>query len=216
MIPETARDRARDFVSPDPAVVESSPVRDHLLQCSRRVDWRFLLPSPELGVVARVGSADAALDESLQLFADVFVTLDAGGRVAPDLVGSCDVVVVRSSRPEGLVTASSLVRDGGSLYWEVERTRDGFPASPAARALLAELGFEDARYHWHRPTFGSCLEIVPLRDEEVLRWVLGRCAGSRAGAVRLACARLLRRLGLLRLMVSSWSCVARKSVGGSS
>ena len=41
---------------------------DALLQASRRVDWRFLLPEAELGRVACIGETDPDLVRSLRLF----------------------------------------------------------------------------------------------------------------------------------------------------
>ena len=222
MIDEATRDPALAAVPSDSTPADLPPVRDRLLQCSRRIDWRFLLASPELGRVGLVGDAAPDLVDSLREFGESLTTLGAGGEVASHLAGTCDVVVLRSLRPEGLVTAAALLRAGGSLYWEVERSwkpsgESGkfarFPASSGARGLLTELDFGEPRYYWHRPSFTECLEIVPLHDEEVLMWALAHGAGSWSGSVRLGCARLLRALGLLGLMIPCWSCVARKADG---
>ncbi|MGH2570605.1 MAG: hypothetical protein ACRDGR_05225 [bacterium] len=222
MIDEATRDAALAAVPSDAPPADLPPVRDQLLQCSRRVDWRFLLASPELGRVGLVGDATPDLVDSLRQFGQSLTTHEVGVGVGAHLAGTCDVVVLRSLRPEGLVTAAALLRAGGSLYWEVEKSwRPGgesgkfarFPASPAARGLLADLGFGEPRYHWHRPSFAECLEIVPLHDEEALMWALAHGAGSWSGSVRLGCARLLRVLGLLGLMTPCWSCVARKTDG---
>jgi hypothetical protein len=221
MIHEATRDPAVAAVPPD-VTADAPPVRDRLLQCSRRIDWRFLLESPELGRVGLVGDAAPDLVDSLRQFAVSLTTREVGDEVGEELAGTCDVVVLRSLQPEGVVTAARLLRAGGSLYWEIEKSWSlaaksrryaRFPASPAARGLLAELGLGELRYYWHRPSFSGCLEIVPLHDDEVLDWALTHGAGSWSGAIRLGCARLLRALGLLGLMIPCWSCVARKTDG---
>ena len=48
---------------------------DALLQSSRRVDWRFLLPEPDLGRVASIGPSDPELVESLGLLSEELVSL---------------------------------------------------------------------------------------------------------------------------------------------
>ncbi|MCK5923931.1 MAG: hypothetical protein KAG66_23555, partial [Methylococcales bacterium] len=40
---------------------------DTLLQASRRIDWRFLLPSPELGQVGIVGGVPDDLRTALEM-----------------------------------------------------------------------------------------------------------------------------------------------------
>lgn len=44
------------------------PSNDTLLQLSRRIDWRFLLPDPELGRVACFGASDELLVSALKRF----------------------------------------------------------------------------------------------------------------------------------------------------
>ena len=56
-----------------------------VLQASRRIDWRFLLPTPDLGQVACIGVTDADLLESLALFSvrlDVVDSTSGHGLVA--------------------------------------------------------------------------------------------------------------------------------------
>ena len=52
--------------------------RDDRLQAARRIDWRFLLSSPELGRVRVVGPPDPWLQRGLEEAADE-VRLDSGG-----------------------------------------------------------------------------------------------------------------------------------------
>jgi len=202
MIREASRERVEE--SPDSR-------RDRRLRRSRRVDWRFLLPEPALGRVGLVGPVEADLVESLREFADSLVLLEEDGFVGPDLAGTCDVVVLRSTTTRQLERAAHLAKDGGTLYWEIDHA-PGLRLA-VARVRLARLGFAEARFHWHRPTFASCREIVPLHDGAVLDWVLGRRPGSPRGAIRLACHRLLRRLGGIAWMTRCRSCVALKRGG---
>ena len=60
---------------------------DALLQASRRVDWRFLLPDPNLGRVAYLGPRRGALLDSL-LLASVYVELLGERQASLGLVAS--------------------------------------------------------------------------------------------------------------------------------
>jgi hypothetical protein len=214
MDPDTTPDHVIVPVSPDRVRLDEAAGRERLLRYSRRLDWRFLLPDPHLGRVALLGEADPILVEALREFSDSFFRLERGTEWIGDRENGCDVVVVRSLQREALATASRLLREGGFLYWEIGPDRPGrFPSSAEFRSLLQELGFRGVRPHWHRPSFRACLEIVPLRDEEMISYVLGRRAGSWRGAARLAVGRSLRRLGLLRLLVPCWSVVACLDTG---
>src|SRR5262245_35723918 len=84
---------------------------DALLQASRRVDWRFLLPDPNLGRVAYLGPARGALLESLRLFSVSLALGEAAG-------AQYDVVVAHNPSLDGLRHAAELVRPGGFLYLE--------------------------------------------------------------------------------------------------
>ena len=50
---------------------------DALLQASRRVDWRFLLPDPNLERVAYLGPANRSLWESLRLFSAALAVIES-------------------------------------------------------------------------------------------------------------------------------------------
>src|SRR5262245_45109298 len=87
---------------------------DALLQASRRVDWRFLLPDPNLGQVAYLGPAHGALPESLRLFSTTLVLGEAAGAAG----ARYDLVVIHNPTLDGLRRAAALVRRGGYLYIE--------------------------------------------------------------------------------------------------
>src|SRR6185436_21148578 len=109
MVSEMLDDRTRAIEGP---AIDT----DALLQASRRVDWRFLLPDPRLGRVAYVGPARGALVESLRLFS-ASVTM-AGTASAANATGQYELVVASGPSLEILRRASELVGPGGFLYVE--------------------------------------------------------------------------------------------------
>src|SRR5258705_4072811 len=89
--------------------VQAAPLdADALLQASCRVDWRFLLPDPNLGHVAFLGPARGPLIESLRLFSAALAANDAAGQD-----GLYDVVVAIAPTYAALRRAATLLRPGG-------------------------------------------------------------------------------------------------------
>jgi hypothetical protein len=116
--------------APSPAA--DLPV-DTLLQVSRRLDWRFLLPDPHLGQIAYLGPPTGTLFSALMHFA---VRVDAlapplstpprnsgAGPLLSDpaLAHSSlyDIVVATDPTVSVLHRAATLVRPGGALYLEL-------------------------------------------------------------------------------------------------
>jgi aminoglycoside phosphotransferase (APT) family kinase protein len=159
------------------------------------VDWRFLLPDPELRRIAIVGEASPALRQALELFGEEVGT----GREAPELV------VGAAAGPRELRAAAKLVPPGGRLYAEL---RGPLPRPGRALALLQELGFREAVAHWHLPSFERAQEIVPLACDEVVRHVLER-HGDR---IRVP-GRALLRAGLLGRLAPCVCVLARRVEG---
>jgi hypothetical protein len=162
---------------------------DALLLASRRVDWRFLLPDPELGRVAYIGVADERLLESLRLFSTELVTGEGAEREPAE--ARYDLVVLRNPHDDDLDSASRLVRPEGWLYIEVEKSlrRAEAHASKSARGYarsLRQRGFVDVEAHVHWPDFASCRAIVPLDDAAAVRHGVGRARANRALLTRLA------------------------------
>jgi hypothetical protein len=151
--------------------------REVSLQASRRIDWRFLLPTPDLGGVACIGVDDDDLLDSLALFrATLKVAESASGE---DLDGSHDVVVLRNPPREVVEVGSRLLRPGGWLYLEVENSSSSrAPGAPGSvRACARELrrcGLLEVRTHVHWPDFASCRAIVPLDEVSAVRHGLAR------------------------------------------
>jgi hypothetical protein len=103
-----------------------------------------------------------------------------------------------------------MLEPGGFLLAEVERTWSDRSDFASVRSKLGDVGFEDIFFHWHRPSFGSCLEIVPVEERAVVGWFLHRRPQSRRAAMKLWLLRLVRRLGRLDHAVTSYSVLARK------
>jgi hypothetical protein len=186
---------------------------DALLQASRRLDWRFLLPEPELGRVACVAVDEPNLVDSLRLFGrevTVLEAIQAREELAPQ-----DVVVLRNPSRAELAAAATLLRPGGWLYVEVARPR-GWRRPGRLNSVrgyaraLRRLGLAEVEAHVHWPDFGSCGAIVPLNDAVAVRHALAR--KRRGGGVPFASrlAPLLAATGLLGAAVTSASAVGRR------
>jgi hypothetical protein len=200
-------------IANDPASVLDA---DALLQASRRVDWRFLLPDPNLGRVAYFGPKRGALLDSLRLFSATLAADEAAG------VGGAqyDVVVAHALSLDGLRRAAGLVRPGGFLYVEAyglahrRRLGRGFSRWPRFAAdyvaAVERLGLADATAHWHWPNFESCAEIVPLAHGDALLLAIRRRRSGAGARVKSMLGRLLLRSGLFARLVPCFSVVARK------
>ena len=182
---------------------------DWLLQASRRVDWRFLLPDPNLGRVAYVGPARLSLLESLPLFCMALTVIEsAWSQNDPQTL--FDVVVVSAASDESLQQGAALVRPGGFLYVEAHRHGRRFPASYVS--AVQKQGFAQVETHWHWPTFETCAEMIPLNDGAALAHALRRHRSSLAARLKSAFGLILLRLGLLAHTVPCFSIVARREV----
>lgn len=200
---------------------------DALLQASRRLDWRFLLPDPDLGLVAYLGPAQGALVESLRLFSASLTVIEMS-QAHSEPAARYDVVVTTEPSYETLREAANWVRAGGFLYAEayglfqagrlLRRTgrhrlslkgpRLCYPADYVV--ALERLGFTEIQAHWHWPDFESCTKIIPLENHMALHYIVdwgGRNAKARLKSVLGRC---LLRSGLLVRLVPFFSIVARQ------
>jgi hypothetical protein len=186
---------------------------DALLQASRRVDWRFLLPDPNLGQVAYLGPARGALIESLRLFSASLAVNEAAD-------AQYDVVVAHNPSLDALRRAAGLVRPGGFLYVETygplhrRRLRRGISRWPrfAAEyvAAVERLGLAETVAHWHWPNFETCAEIVPLADPDAMLLALGRRRSGAGARLKSALGRALLWSGLFAQLAPCFSVVAHK------
>ena len=196
---------------------------DALLQASRRLDWRFLLPDPALDRVAYIGLAHGALVESLRLFSTSLTVVDP--RAADDRTAQYDVVVATDPTYAMLQRAVALVRPGGCLYVETHAalrlrrrgdTGRRMNKSPRLRyaadyvTVLRRLGLASVEAHWHWPNFESCAEIVPLDDRAALLLAFARRQSGPAARMKSTLGRWLLRGGLFARLVPCFSVVGRK------
>lgn len=202
------------------AQTRQEPV-ERLLQASRRLDWRFLLPDPALARVAYLGPKRSLLWASLRLFAQELTLLSATASTAAQ--ASYDVVVLCEPAPRTLQQAIRLVRPGGALYIEVhgplwpakwlkrnpltlfQQPRLWQPADYVQ--ALAGAGFAEASAFWFWPDFERCTKIIPLADPVVLPYVFAPPTQPRGVKTRLKAAYKQW------LVQSGWLTVTQPSFG---
>ena len=192
---------------------------DILLQASRRIDWRFLLPSPELGQVACLGRVSADMMDSLRLFSASMVhseRLEDGFKHENQF----DLVVVEGLSDDKLRLVPRILKPGGYLYAEIENLlspkRKGsrlkqwrYSLPVAALKTLRGAGFEEINAYWHWPNFQACNRIIPLNDRGALQFSM--LSGSRTlkGRLRSNVGRGLLWTRLLEQSVTNFSIIAR-------
>lgn len=194
-----------------------------LLQASRRLDWRFLLPDPALEAVAYLGPKSGTLLDALRLFATKLTIL-------PPTVNQpgerYTVVVVCEPSPRQLRAAVGLVRPGGALYVEahgllwpakwLRRNPRSFLQRPHLWQpadyvqALQEWGLSEASAYWFWPDFESCTRIIPLAEPVVLAHAFAAPTARRGAKARLKAAykRWLVQSGWLTLTQPSFGIVA--------
>lgn len=215
-----------------------SASRDELLNAIRRIDWRFLMEDPLLGHVALLGDDDPGLVRALRWFSTSLSLLDLNWSFPAEQAPRFDEVVLRSRRARHVPKAAALVQAGGTLYWEIERggvlnrgrwllidvlgaglhaVRNAGrrrPYEPLSlrplRRRLERAGFENVRWHWHRPDFKNALDIVPLQSGSVLDHVLGKHNGRRQGRIKRRLGSVLNTMGLLHVLVPCLSVLATR------
>jgi len=195
------------------AVDWGRPDRD--LQIARRLDWRYLLPDPRLCRLALIGRPQGALLEALQLFSEKLTVIPSSAQPTQPLAANCDVAVVCSSEPGAVALASSALRTGGYLYWELGTTRWRFSLR-SCHAALRKHGFDEIKVYWCRPTFEECLEMIPLSEPSALTFALSRRLGGTHRWLFQAAVRLLAGIVIPVGLVSCRSVVARKTEESSS
>jgi hypothetical protein len=180
---------------------------DALLQASRRVDWRFLLPDPNLGEVAYLGPAHGSLLESLRLFSAALTVIEVT-TLHDRQPAQFDVVVMNAPSDERVKQGAALVRPEGFLYVEVRRRWGRSPADYVS--AIRRLGFAEVEAYWHWPNFEACAEIVPLGDPVAVLHALGRRRSGVAARLKSAVGRWLLQSGLLVRVIPCFSMVAHK------
>jgi hypothetical protein len=199
---------------------------DALLQASRRLDWRFLFPDPELGQVACLGAVPTNLLESLRLFSESLTVLamdaEVFGTSSEQNVGpdQYDVVVAHQLSIDKLRLATERLKSGGYLYAEIDglfssngqlRSWKNWRLATPASCITAvtRAGFTEAQGHWHWPNFTACTKIIPLNDRGALRFSFVRGGRNAKAKMKSGIGRWLLWSGLLMHIVPRFSVVAR-------
>lgn len=200
---------------------------DTLLHMSRRVDWRFLLPSPRLGDIAYVGAHCQAHLDSLRLFCNSLTNLDPV-RTSEKNRKEFDGIVLSELSYEILHQAANLVKSGGFIYLEVNkplkpvewmkdmysRVKKGYPRLiiPGDYLLLIEeLGFVEVQVNWHWPNFQACTKVIPLNNEDALNYAFLQSGRSMKARLKAILGHWLQRSGLLCWFIPCFSVVGRRS-----
>lgn len=200
--------------------VRSIPIRDRdaRLQLSRRVDWRFLLPQPELAETAYFGQLDAELVESLQQFTSK-LTLVEDSPIDSQSDSGFPLTVLSNPTFDELNRAIRLTQSGGFVYVEVNRGQHRpRPSSNALHGLsirgfvaeMRKLQLSEVRVHWHWPSFESCTEMIPFDDRAAIICALRRRGSGTASRWKARAARVLLECRLLEKVVSCFSVLGRK------
>jgi len=205
---------------------EKSTDSDRQLQLIRRIDWRFLLPVPELETVAYIGPADGMLLHSLKTFSKSVCVLESEIAIQ-ECRSTFDIVVTRNPSKKTLQQTVHLLRPQGMLYIEHDRQlktfqsnydtteqfrifRSRFKTPHDYVTHLETLGFDNIQKHWHQPDFEACTVIVPLEDATALRHFLAtRKPGVRGKLLSLAIVSSFQ-FGLLQRMIRCFSILAQR------
>ena len=185
-----------------------------LLQASRRVDWRFLLPRPQLGATVYLGRRDPALIAALRAHADLTIL---GEEPVASPTSSFDLAVLKDPPPGSVSAGRDLVRPGGWVYAEVGSVlRRHGPVAIRARPVsrwcraFADAGLTEVAAHWHAPNHDAAAFLVPLGDRGAVRLVLRRHQGSAAGRAKAIVGRILAAVGLIELAARDASVLGRR------
>lgn len=188
---------------------ETTDPLDELLQRSRRVDWRFLLPDPHLRRVVYYGPADDPLRAALEDFAE---TVTDAYTLGPDETEAFDVAVLRAQPAETLAQAWAVLRPGGTLYAEIQRRvgRD-LPWRLRRYAANAErAGFRQVETFWDWPNFARCTKVLPVDDASALANVVVNNKRGPVGWLVFNATRFAFRLGVVGWTASCLSLIARR------
>ncbi len=189
-------------------------LRDKDILMARRIDWRFLLPSPELNNVVYIGSPGTELQESLTRFSRSLTALspDEANSFSIKSNDANDLAVICSSHLSAVKNALPLIKKKGLIYWEVKRRGKKILQPRDVRKYLADLDdlhLREVELYWHRPNFERCMEIIPLK-KQALQHAFAKSHSSLKGKAKIAVGRILLNTGLLFYLVPCFSLIARK------
>ena len=193
--------------------------RDALLQASRRVDWRFLLPQPDLQDTAYIGAADGVLIDSLRQFC-TSLTMLTDGEMEANSTSHFPLVVASNPTENELCQAVRAASAGGFVYVEVRRRPSDRtklsgdrPLPRTIRHHLAAMrrhALSQLQVHWHWPSFESCSEIIPFDDRAAGICTLRRRGSGIHARWKSAVARLLLESHLLGRFIPCFSVLGQR------
>jgi len=203
----------------------SGASRDERLRHARRVDWRFLLPAPELGRVAIGGAPDPSLHAALTSVAGIPVVALPAPSAARD-IASRDIAsreafdtVVLSGRLErtDVIAAAAGVAARGHLVIEVDglltstRRLGAVPgtATRIARSLTA--GGFDVRVWLAWPSIARATAFARADDPLAVRAWLTRRFGRRPAAALATALRGPTGSSVLAAVAPATVLVARRT-----
>ena len=176
----------------------------------RRVDWRFLLPTPSSGrfhhlVIVGANSTLADVSQRVGLAARVTRRLS---RDDPADV----IAVVGGKRPLAqLDEATRCLAPGGVVYVEVDRRpRSNVLLTPGRLArFLACRGLPISRAYWVKPALDAAEMYLPLEPGESMKWYL-ETLFTPITPIRRAARAILARVpaALFGMVVPSYALVA--------
>ena len=197
----------------------SAETPEERLRLVRRLDWRFLVPDPNLKDVAYVGPDSGSLVSALQCFSNSLTIFDSTSHAAESDVAHWDLVVCHNPAVKDVKKAYSILRAGGYLYWEIERrnlgksrrdTSSSWRHFLAYKKMIKDIGFGDIVVYWHRPDFENCLDIVPLGDNKALGYFFSKDRADLKGRLKAVSGWCLNRSGLMNFLAPCISVVAHR------
>jgi hypothetical protein len=150
------------------------------------------------------------LFEALQRASQSLTTIPHLGPRTQIIPSASDVAVLQSREPEAVALASSTLKIGGYLYWELGANIRRFSLR-SCYAALKKQGFDDIRVYWCRPNFEECLAMIPLSAPSPLAFALSRRPGGRVDGSFRQLVRVLVAFAIPAALVSCRSVVARKA-----
>jgi hypothetical protein len=165
------------------------------MAASARLDWRFLLPRPDLQRVGVAGDLEPSLATALGAATRTFsaATVDDA---------SLDLLVMRDPDPRKVPALTSALRPGGTLYVEVSAGRVRDPRWLRRwEKVLAAAGVREVTTYWLVPHAREQRVALPLHAPRAARMGLGRAGGPAKAVAMSAAVRVAAATGLLPLAV---------------
>lgn len=188
----------------------TSEFNDNLLALSRRLDWRFVFANPSLQHVVVAGRLDDNLLNALMALSD-HVSIWQGQSVE-----SCNMLVMQNPSSSLCRRALETINPmrfyfefgSQSLNFRMRRVFDLSFCIAAARSS----GYSAVRSFWHWPDIANANRIIPLSQSEVLSFILAKGRSDFKTSLKMTSLNLLRRTGLLVLIIKSLGIAGERSV----